>query len=230
MMDVVFLITTCNREESCQRLVDALQDQGRIYVLNDGCDYDISGAYQTKLRMRLGKRGYWRTINCLYKGRGNAKYYFQLPDDFLPVPDMVNKAIEIWESIDDNKKVCLNLYADRIGKPCWTGVMPTEFDNYRKTQWVDMCFMCEEKFFTTLGTLPTIDLGWGINSKKSSGVGAYISKFLNKKGYGLYQVKESLVIPQDEHFLASQMLYSNDTNSWNSNSARTHTTFDTRIR
>ena len=229
-MGVVFLITTCNRQKSCQRLVDALQGQGDIFVLNDGCDYDITGAKQEKLRVRLGKKGYWRTINYLYKLRGKYDYYIQLPDDFLPEENMVQRAIEIWESIKDKNKICLNLYADRIGKPCWTGVMPIEYDTYRKTQWVDMCFLCEDSFFIALGDIPKINLGWGINSKKSSGVGAYISKFLNKKKYGLYQVKESLVAPQEEHFIKSQMLESNDTNSWNSNSARTHTTFDTRIR
>ena len=229
-MNITFLITTCNRQESCQRLVDALQGQGNIFVLNDGCDYDIHGAYQTKLSMRLGKKGYWRTINCLYKGRGQSKYYIQLPDDFLPADDMVEKAIEIWESIKDDKKICLNLYADRIGKPCWTGVMPVEYDNYYKAQWMDMCFMCEERFFTELGAIPTINLGWGVNSKKSSGVGAYISKYLNKKKFGLYQVKESLAVPQEEHFIKSQMLESNDTNSWNSVTARTHRTFDTRSK
>ena len=102
-MEVAFLITTCNRQQSCQRLVDALQGYGDIYVLNDGCDYDINGAIQSKLSTRLGKKGYWRTINYLYRGRGRHKYYFQLPDDFLPVDDMVEKAIAVWKDIKDSK-------------------------------------------------------------------------------------------------------------------------------
>lgn len=198
-MDIGFLITTCNREKSCQMLVDKLRDYGDIYVLNDGCDYDIKGANQTKLRVRFGKRGYWRVVNCLFQGKGSHRYYFMLPDDFLPAEGMVEKAIAIWEAIDDNKKICLNLYSDRIGETCWTNFKPQDKGDVWKTQWVDMCFLCEESFFTHLGQIAEIRLNWDIGKQKSSGVGAYISKKLNRIGLSLYQVKESLVIPQEEH-------------------------------
>ena len=202
-MDVVFLITTHNRQESCQRLVDSLQGQGEIIVLNDGCDYDISGATQTKREIHFGKRGYWRTVNQLFAMKGKHQYYFMLPDDFLPANNMVERAIEIWKQLD--KPICLNLYADRIGQKCWTNFPPKDMGIAWKTQWVDMCFMSKEGFFARLGKIPPINLNWTAKPNLSSGVGAYISRKLHKHKCNLYMVKESLVIPQQEHYMSSQM-------------------------
>ena len=196
-MDVVFLITTHNRQESCQRLVDSLQGQGEIIVLNDGCEYNISGATQTKREIHFGKRGYWCTVNQLFAMKGKHQYYFMLPDDFLPANNMVERAIEIWKQLD--KPICLNLYADRIGQKCWTGVPPKDMGIVWKTQWVDMCFMSKEGFFARLGKIPPINLNWTAKPNLSSGVGAYISRELHKHKCNLYMVKESLVIPQPEH-------------------------------
>ena len=209
-MDVVFLITTHNRQESCQRLVDSLQGQGEIIVLNDGCDYDISGATQTKREIHFGKRGYWRTVNQLFAMKGKHQYYFMLPDDFLPANNMVERAIEIWKQLD--KPICLNLYADRIGQKCWTNFPPKDMGIAWKTQWVDMCFMSKEGFFARLGKIPPINLNWTARPNLSSGVGAYISRELHKHKYNLYMVKESLAIPQPEHQI-SQMHVNNSTNS-----------------
>ena len=193
-MDIAFLITTCNRPRSCQALVDALQGQGDIYVLNDGCNYTIRGANQVKRLMHYGRAGYWRTVNQVFSLRGKHKYFIMLPDDFLPAPNMVDIAICTWKLIDDEKKICLNLYTDRTGRLCWTEFPPIDLDYVYKTQWVDMCFLCEESFFTALGVLPQT------NTKHSSGVGQYISHTLHDKGFSLYQVKESLITIQPEHY------------------------------
>ena len=201
MADVCFLITTRNRKESCQRLVDAIYPYGDVFVLNDGCDYIIGGANQVLRKEHYGKRLYWKTVNQLFSFRTPHKYYMMLPDDFMPVEGMVEKAISIWESIADKDKICLNLYADRIGAPCWTSVIPVDKGNVYKTGWVDMCFLCEESFFEAVGKIPQTTV------LASSGVGSYISKLLIRcsvRKYSIYQVKESLVIPQPEHCI-SQM-------------------------
>ena len=200
-MDVAFLITTRNRPQSCQRLVDAISPYGDVFVLNDGCNYIIRGAKQVIRHEFYGKWFYWKTVNQLFSMRTPHKYYIMLPDDFMPADNMVEKAIETWESIADKDKICLNLYADRIGRSCWTGFFPTNRENVYRTGWVDMCFICEDRFFDALGLIPQTTV------RQSSGVGAYISKFLHRNDikYNFYQVKESLVIPQPEHYLKSQM-------------------------
>jgi hypothetical protein len=202
-VDIEFLITTFNRQEPCQRLVDSLQGLGDIFVLNDGCDYEIKGCKQVFCRINGGKHGYWNTINTLFSFRTKHKYYIMLPDDFLMDKGQVDKAVETWERIKDGKKICLNLYADRIGLKCWTGFKPSSSFNCWHTQWVDMCFICGELFFTALGRI-----NGPLKSNQSSGVGAYISKKLNREHYNLYQVKESLITIQPEHGI-SQIYGSN---------------------
>jgi len=202
MMDIIFLINTYNRQESCQKLVDALQGQGDIVVLNDGCDYMINGCEQHFLNQHNGKTYYWITVRTLFSYRGVHEYYFMLPDDFLPMENMVQDAINLWESIDDEKKICLNLIADRVGRGCWTNFTPIDKGNVWHTQWVDMCFMCEEMFFNIVHIR---ELRLNVSFRgMSSGVGAMISRQLHRRDYNLYQVKESLVIPQEAHW-KSQM-------------------------
>ncbi len=218
-MNVGFLITTHNRQESCQRLVDALQGQGSIYVLNDGCDYNISGAtVQIKRTYHFGKRGYWATVNQLFEMRGIHEYYFMLPDDFLPVDDMVSRAIDLWIHVNDPKCVCINLYPDRVGKRCWTDFIPIDKGDLWLTQWVDMCFICQEEFFAKLGRISPIKFDWRKHPKASSGVGSHISRELYNHGCHLYMVKESLVIPQKEHQISQMNI--KDVNSTDSHITR----------
>ena len=194
-MGVAFLITTCNRPVSCQRLVDALAGLGDIYVMNDGCEYKITGVKQSFIHQRQGRMGYWYVVNWLFRMRTSHRYYIMLPDDFMPAKDMVTEAIRIWESIEDKDKICLNLYTDRVGQTCWTNFEPIDKGKVYLTQWVDMCFLCEDKFFSIVGKLPPLYGG----THSSSGVGRFISTYLYKTKHNLYMVKESLVIPQEEH-------------------------------
>jgi hypothetical protein len=210
-MKIVFLITTYNRQKSCQRLVDFLQGQGDIVVLNDGCDYIINNCEQHFLSIHNGKQFYWSTVVNLFSFRGVHDYYFMLPDDFLPVFNMVDEAIRIWRNIADPQKICLNLFADRIGEKCWTKFTPVDMGEYYKTGWMDMCFMCESDFFSVLQT-SEIKTSINTGAGQGSGVGATISRKLYSRGRGLYQVKNSLVIPQEEHCI-SQMYNSNQTNN-----------------
>ena len=196
-MDICFLISTYNRQESCQRLVDGLQGLGHIVVVNDGSDYVINGCEQYIHRPHMGRSGYFVIVNLLWSHRGRYKYYMMLPDDFVICESQIKQAVELWEGISDPQKICLNLYADRIGCSCWTNFIPIEKETVWHTQWVDMCFLCEDRFFKEVPqiSIPFVYRGFG----RSSGVGAYISRRLNKKKYNMYQVKESLVDIQEEH-------------------------------
>jgi len=206
-MNVAFLITTYNRQESCQRLVDALQGQGDIVVVNDGCDYIINGCEQHFLDQHNGKTYYWITVNTLFAYRGVHKYYFMLPDDFLPTENMVQDAITLWKSIDDKNKICLNLIADRVGMNCWTNFIPRDLGNVWLTQWVDMCFMCESKFFDIV-RINEIPYTSASRKNISSGVGAMISRQLHGRDYHLFLVKNSLMVPQPEHGISQMHDYS----------------------
>jgi hypothetical protein len=191
---------------------------GDVYVFNDGGDYTIEGAVNKQNPQRLGKAGYWNTVNALFSMRGNHKYYIMLPDDFMPRPEIVIESLRLWSEIKDPRKICMSLAEPRT-IPCWTGFMPVEKYGVIQSQWVDMCFLCEESFFSILGRIPPlIRTTNGYVRRGSSGIGAYISRFFHKRKYNMYQVKESLVEIQAEHY-KSQM---NDTTSysWHSVSPR----------
>ena len=202
MTDICFLITTYNRKEYCQRLVDSLQGLGEVVVALDGTDYSISGALNLNPKKHLGKAGYWKLINMLFRHRIQSKYYFILPDDFAISESQIKEAINTWDRIKDTRKMCLNLLTNRIGVACWTLFKPIDKGSVWQTGWVDMCFICEDKFFAVLGDIP--DLHRHPKARGSSGVGAYISRYLKRKGFNMYQVKEELATPTEAH-LTSQM-------------------------
>lgn len=212
-MDIQFLINTFNRQESCQRLVDSLQGLGDILVLNDGCTYEIKGCKQVFKRIHGGRYGYWNTVNTLFSFRTKHKYYIMLPDDFLMDKEQVNKAVETWDGIKDKKKICLSLGEPRTDTTCWTAFKAKRVGQVWLTQWVDMCFLCEELFFTALGRIDG-----PLKRGQSSGVGSYISRKLNREHYNLYQVKESLITIQQEHYISK--MYGNHKDSTNRNAAR----------
>ena len=203
MLDACFLITTYNREKTCQELVDSLQGLGDIIVVHDGNNYEIKGATNINPRAHMGKMGYWKLVNLLFHNKTTAKYYFMIPDDFLVCDSQIAKAIEIWESIKDPQKICLNLYMDRYGKRCWTDLYPIDRGVVWQIGWVDMCFLCEKPFFNKIGYIPCLHRK-AKNRNGSSGVGAYISRKLHKVGCHFYQVKESLITITEEHY-KSQM-------------------------
>jgi hypothetical protein len=209
--NIVFLITTFNRPDSCRKLVDSISAYGDIYILDDGSSevYNIDSGLLKEHRIFFirqghgGKQSYWKTVNTLFnRVPKKYKYYFMIPDDFLPVDNMVEKTIKTWGEITDQDKICLTTYVSegRLGKRNWTSFDSVEYDSYRKTQWVDMCFMCDRRFFDVVGIIPRIDYNWRDYPEKSSGVGSYISRLLHKKGLSMYQTKTSLFIPQKEAF------------------------------
>jgi hypothetical protein len=195
-MDIGFLITSYNRQEPCQRLVDSLKGIGDIIVVHDGTGYEIQGATNHYIRIHLGKPHYWALVNKLFSLRGKHKYFIMLPDDFMMDAEGVKEAVRQWEAITDKKKICLSLWQPRT-VPCWTGVKPREAGEVLLSQWMDMCFICEETFFSMVGTIPPIKYDWERRPNTSSGVGAYISRRLFGLRLNMYQVKEALVSMQE---------------------------------
>jgi len=195
--DVLFVITTYNRPESLIYLLDHIYGLGDIMVYNDGSSLEYYGLdryedliYHQGAR-NFGIAGYYNVVNYILKSIKTLKryqYYIFCPDDFIPVNDFLNKAIHTYESIQGNK-ICLNLYTDRgrFMRSSWTNHTPVVSDDILKTQWVDMCFICEYKMFEALD--------WRINYPSertiSSGVGKDMSVRLSER-FSIYQVKFSL--------------------------------------
>jgi glycosyltransferase involved in cell wall biosynthesis len=186
---IAILITTCNRPDFLERIVSDLRKESGQYevvffIVDDGI-------------LRNGKKNYWKTINTLWSSVKCAEfsYYIQLPDDVELEPNFIQRSIEAWKKIDDPQKICLNLFLDghRMGKTCWTNFWPQLYTfnsrRFLKTQWVDMFFISERKFFEQLqwAILPIPPERWVSNPELSSGVGQQISRRLHQKGLHLYQ-------------------------------------------
>ncbi len=209
-MDVGVLMTTCDRYKSCQRIVDSLQGKADIYILNDGDDYVIYNVTKYYSQSKFGKMGYADTVNRLFSMRNKHKYYLMIPDDWMPLDNMIERAVELWDGINDRRKMCLNILCPGTeGNMNWTNFPAKDVGTVYQTQWVDMCFICGDLFFNAVGTIPRLNRS---GSNKSSGVGAYISRKLHNNRYSMYMVKEKLFTPMDEHF-KSQMHVNNSTNS-----------------
>lgn len=217
--DLALVITTYNRPESLRRLLDDLAaDAGDRRVLcrvyNDHSERSYaqmpagSATFtieHSTLAEHHGKPRYWRLIDRIFQDLRSvrAAYYMQLPDDVQARPGFFTHAIDTYQAIGDPQKICLNLYLDssRIGAACWTKTLP-RIERFGATHvfhtgWVDMCYLAERRFFEALDYTihPIPPDRWRCNPRRSSGVGAQITRRL--QGRGLYQVRECLLQSED---------------------------------
>jgi hypothetical protein len=207
---IVFLIPSYERIESLTEIVKVIHEIGDVYIIQDGGRQDYSsllkyGVHLYRNKNHLGKKLFNVTVNILFNIADNhyADYYFFIPDDLIPVKDFHLKAIDTYNNINDNKKICLNLFLEqsRLGQKCWTDFSPIDKCNVYLSNWVDMCFLCKQEMFVYLNFyVPKIDRDWKKYPELGSGVGSYISKRLFLMGRNMYQVKSSLFIPHEAAF------------------------------
>lgn len=217
-MKILVLITTYNRPEKLLSLLEDIKKEAKdhkieiiIYEDHSNADYKLTRKYASnnfkKLQYytcdsRFGKIYYWLLTNHIYESakRSNFNYIVQLPDDVRLVPGFFEKAIKLYEEIQDPKKICLNILQDkRTDKPMWTPVNQVEYANVFRTGWVDMCFIAKRKYLNALDYgIYEVDPGWAGREGRSSGVGKQISERLYLK-YNMYWAKESLVVHGTHH-------------------------------
>ena len=209
--DFCVIITTYNRPNMLYSLIENLfKEKGsykiHIAVFNDGSSekYDLTNYDVKHIRMypNMGKQKYYVTFNSTfsYVKRINSKYFIYLPDDVGLVDDFFNKVKDKYELIPDQNKICLSILTDdRVKRKSWSNVLSQDFGDYYKTQWNDLCFISEKKFFEVLNyKLEEIPkTRWVGNPNLSSGVGQQITDRLNKHNYGMFHTKSSMVIHGD---------------------------------
>lgn len=211
--DFVIIITTFNRKKMLERLLTQIEQEKKNFnilkiIIDDGSNeygmIERKDFFYVKTEKNHGKKLYWKIINIYFEIVKNldSKYYIVLPDDVEIKVNFFEESIRLFEKINDEKKICLNLLMDetRRNKINWTNFKPIEFDEFYKTQWNDLCFISEKKFFENLNyRINEISLDrWYQNENLSSGVGEQISIRLNNLGLSMYHVKRTLVI-HDEH-------------------------------
>lgn len=221
-MKILIVVTTYNRPDGLLNLLtelkkDTLSEHIHFLIFDDGSklSYNKVIAYLKKNfsfdffrnEINQGKSNYWQIVNAAFQAvkLHEFDYFLMLPDDVGLVDDFLTKSIDGYNSIFDNKKVCLNLWNDysRFGKPSWTGIntKEVEFDGkpFHKIGWLDMCLISDRKLFDIIDfSVHRPESIYVLNKELSSGVGAQLSKRLVSAGANLYQVVKSLV-KHDDH-------------------------------
>lgn len=206
-MNVAAAIVTHRRPRFVRSLLGDLPDGLRVFVVRDPWDeedarsYDEVASYASgrfdlvwvDLEVHHGKRRFGETVSVLNDlCRGSVDYAFFLNDDMRLCERFVERSLEAWSSIEDSKKVALNLLRDkRYETGCWTR-MPAQHENrfVDKIGWVDAAFLVPSFYFDKIPRLLEPPRGW---RHEGSGIGATISLTLVGSGWSIYGVKRSLV-------------------------------------
>ena len=224
-MRILFIITTYNRShylESLIRQINEDTDHAKTILVYDDYSDEIHANKNQELvshynnvvysntGKNLGKRGYWKLWDNICKDIWSVKgpdfdYYFILPDDFILNKDFINESIKQYDNIQDDNKICLSLFIEkeRVDSTNWVDIKSELVQygdtHYFKTQWMDMCIIAKRKFFEALEfkVKKVSDTRWKESDVIGSGVGAQLTKRLNKK-YSLYHVSNSLCY-EEEH-------------------------------
>jgi glycosyltransferase involved in cell wall biosynthesis len=221
--DFSIVITTYEREEMLKKLLDDIFEYKNYKILvtifDDGSkeSYDLSN-YDVKYIKYIknnGLKNVWSVITETFKysKKINADYYFYLQDDLRLKDNFFEESVRIFEKIDDDKKICLELRTDqRTTRPNWTRIEPKIIDEYIHTQWVELDFMCKYDFFEALNfeINPIPKDRWDKDPNLSCGVGDQMSNRLLKLGYNMYHVKNSLTIHGDHESMFLPELRKNE--------------------
>ena len=194
------MITTYNRPLGINRLTEELKkldSNCRIVVVDDASntDVDLNNIDEyVKLPRNNGKKGWWKTVNTLWKKAisKNHEYYIMMPDDALPKESFFNEAERLWKSIGGPVKIALHL-ANNNREKNWTNFPRREYSSeIFLTQTTEFSFICKRDFISY--TIPEIPLNtWDKNPLLGSGVGPRLNRYWVKKGRKIYGVKKSLI-------------------------------------
>ena len=212
VLDFCIVITTYNRPTKLYSLLKSIYQSKKdynikIFVFDDNSTevYEKNKIDATLIKMypNRGKFKFWEIIDTTLKTikNINSKYFVFLQDDLKLTDNFLENIKNKYESLNDEKKICLEFRTDnRVLSPNWTNVKPQNQGEYIKTQWTELDFICEKKFFEVLGyKINPIPMSrWEKDKNLSSGVGCQLSERLLSLGYNMYHTSKSLVIHEGE--------------------------------
>jgi len=208
--DICIVITTYDRSEMLEDLIkDIIRDKDGFNILVSIFDDASSKSLDVskfgdeldiiyfKYKQNHGKRRFWELItNTMEFCKNiNSKYFIYLQDDNRLINDFFNRAIKIFESIEDETKIALNLLKiNNLKEGSYSS-----WSNYRAIKPSENLFksqVLEPMFISTKKLLEELDYNiqpQTPNPKKSSGVGRNMSYRLHKKGLSMFHPKKTLV-------------------------------------
>ncbi|WP_040639315.1 glycosyltransferase [Microvirga lotononidis] len=215
------IVPTYNRPNELRRLLSQIDSEApgfevSVHIYDDGSSepahvewtsYAHIASLSVSRSANHGKKRYWELVRRALSAlrSTNADYFYYLADDVQLVPKFFERSINLWDRIQDGRKVSLHLLLDqREGKPCWTNYQPRLIDTPQgkvyKSQWVDMLMMFNRRFLEELDYRidPVDPRRWDKDPHLSSGVGMQISRRLHQRRASMYLVTDSLLIHEDE--------------------------------
>jgi glycosyltransferase involved in cell wall biosynthesis len=206
-LDFFIVITTFNRPKMLYSLLDQIEKQTKdkkikILLLND-CStekYELSNYDLIKINFcpNKGKKLFWEIIDLSFKvcKKIDSKYFVYLQDDLKLCDNFFNELKNKYENIKDDKKISLEFRTDnRTERPNWNNFEPQIVGDYIHSNWVELDFICEKKFFDVLEyKINEISKNrWDNNPNLSSGVGQQLTQRLLNLGFNMYHTKKSFV-------------------------------------
>jgi hypothetical protein len=188
-------------------LLDQIEKQTKdkkikILLLND-CStekYELSNYDLIKINFcpNKGKKLFWEIIDLSFKvcKKIDSKYFVYLQDDLKLCDNFFNELKNKYENIKDDKKISLEFRTDnRTERPNWNNFEPQIVGDYIHSNWVELDFICEKKFFDVLEyKINEISKNrWDNNPNLSSGVGQQLTQRLLNLGFNMYHTKKSFV-------------------------------------
>jgi hypothetical protein len=205
--DFCVFITTYNRPKLLNNLLEQIETSKKNFrvkvLVFDDCSFekiDISkfDVKYIKFFPNYGKKNFWKIINIIFKFAKNinSKYFVFLQDDLKLCDNFFNVLKNNYENLKDDKKISLEFRTDnRTERPNWTDFEPQIIGDYIHSNWIELDFICEKKFFDVLEyKINEISKNrWDKNPNLSSGVGQQLTQRLNTLGLNMYHTKKSLV-------------------------------------
>lgn len=152
-------------------------------------------------RYRHSRRRHWHLVRMSYALLHPiaAKYFLFLPDDNRLAKSFFPKVVNLWNTIDDKRKLTLMLHVEesRERVPVWTDLKPRHIGGgISRIGWVESGnFLCTGDFLQFMNwSFPRVSIKrWIDNPPISSGVGSTLSERIHAAGLRMYRLDESYV-------------------------------------
>lgn len=210
--DIAIIIYTYDRYQILVNLLNSIQKnlpddlKVKVYIFDDCSpqkqiyhseDYDYEIQYH-RFPKNNGRFKFYELFRFIFKfmKKRKFKYFFFLNDDEEFVDDGINKAISLWHSIKDPKKIAMNIRYDRKPFSKWVPKTPVDYNqDLWKAYWIDTSFMCQYNFIKMFNfDIDKKDFFRIVKTQKySSGVGRYLSVKVDENKLNLYLVKSSIM-------------------------------------
>lgn len=194
-MSVLTIITSYNRKESLEKLLESLDRQKtNIQIFDDYSCFTLDRKDFLQFPFNYGKEYAWMKFNKIFSFIPKTyDYYILIPDDVEIKDDFIEQCIKKWDNLPEKQKICLSLLTDsRVKEGCFTG-FPCQIEgDYLLTNFNDLCFISGVEFFKP--KIKRVSLRrWYKTPLMSSGVGSKLSRYWLGAGKKQYHLAESLV-------------------------------------